>query len=263
MRRLLLAAAVCLSSIALADLTLVNEAVAGGKTRTVTLSVKGTKALFEMKEADGPSRTMLRDAEAKKLFIIDHEKKAVLVVTEQDSKQFEERQELMRAQLKAQLDKMTPEQRARAESTMLAPSTPAKAPVYSYEKKKTPARKVSGFSCQDYLIKRDGQPGGEGCFASWKDVGIAADEFKSIMLKAMPSLPGGPIAQGFEASDGAPGFPVFRQHLGADGAVMAETTLKSLSKGALKAESFELPKDYAQKSVTESIPGSRQPRRQP
>ena len=256
MRRVLLAAVVVLSSAALADLTLVNEAVAGGKTRTVTLWVKGSKALFDMKETDGPARTMLRDADAKKLFIIDHQKKAVLIITEQDSKQLEERQAMMRAQLKAQLDKMPPEQRARVESTMLAP-TDAKPPVYSYEKKKTPARKVSGFSCQDYFIKRDGQPGGEGCFASWKDVGIAAEEFKTIMLKAMPSLPGGPIAQGFEAADGAPGFPVYRQHLGADGAVMAQTTLKSLSKDTLKAETFELPTDYAQKSVADAMPGNR------
>ena len=32
----------------------------------------------------------------------------------------------------------------------------------------------------------------------------------------------------------------------------AETTLKSLSKTAVAAENFELPKDYAQKTMAES-----------
>ena len=258
MRRLTLVALLLASTLALADLTLVNEAVAGGKTRTVTLSVKGGKALFEVKEADGPTRTMMRDAAEKKLFIVDHDKKAVLIVTEQDSKQLEERQAAMRAQLKAQLDKLPPEQRARMESTMLAQAD-AKPPAYTYEKKKTPARKVSSYACQDYLIKRDGQPAGEGCFASWKDVGIAADEFKSVMLKAMPSMPGNPMAQGFEAAEGAPGFPLWRQHVGGDGQVTAETTVKSVSRTALGAEKFALPKDYAQKSMSNAIPGNKPP----
>lgn len=256
--RLVLLASLFASTAALADLTLVNEAVAGGKTRNVTLSVKGTKAFFEMKEADGPTRTMLRDADAKKLFIIDHDKKVVLVITEQDSKQAEARQAALKAQLQAQLDKMPPEQRARMESSMLG-QLDGKLPAYTYEKKKTPARKVSGFSCQDYLIKRDGQAAGEGCFASWKEVGISADEFKNIMLNAMPKTPGNQMAQGLESAEGAPGFPVWRQHVGGDGQVMAETTLKSLSKTALGAEKFELPKDYAQKSMADAMPGNRPP----
>ncbi len=258
MRRLITLALLCASTAALADLTVVNEAIAGGKTRNVTLLVKGSKALFEMKEAEGPTRTMMRDGDAKKLFIIDHDKKTVLIVTEQDSKQLEERQAAMRAQLKAQLDKLPPEQRARMESTMLA-QVEAKPVAYTYEKKKTPGRKVSGFACQDYLIKREGQAAGEGCFASWKELGIAVDEFKSIMLKAMPSMPGNPMAQGFESAEGAPGFPVWRQHVGGDGAVTAETTLKSLSKSALPADKFELPKDYAQKSMADAMPGNRPP----
>ncbi len=250
--RLLAAAVLVLSSAALADLTLVNEAVAGGKTRRVTLSAKGNKAYFEMKEADGPTRTMLRDGEAKKLFIIDHQKKMVLVITEQDSKQVEEKQAALKAQLQAQLAKMPPEQRARMESTMLGQAD-GKLAVFTYEKKKTPARKLSGFSCQDYSIKRDGQAAGEGCFASWKDIGISAEDFKTTMLAAMPTQAGNPISQGFEMSESAPGFPVWRSHVNAEGKVTAETTLKSLTRTALAAENFELPRGYAEKSMADSM----------
>lgn len=250
--RLLTAGVLLLSTVALADLTLVNEAIAGGKKRLVTLSAKGSKAYFEMKEADGPTRNMLRDGEAKKLFIIDHPKKMVLVITEQDSKQVAEKQEALKAELLAQLAKMPPEQRARMESNMLAQAE-GKLPVYTYEKKKLPARKVSGFSCEDYAIKRDGQPAGEGCFATWKDMGISAAEFKSTMLKAMPSQPGSPMGQGFDVADSAPGFPVWRSHANPEGVVTAETTLKSISRTAVAAENFELPKGYTEKSMAEAM----------
>lgn len=251
--RLIVVSALCLSTAALADLTLVNEAVTGGKTRTVTLSAKGSKAYFEMKEADGPSRTMVRDGDAKKLYVIDHVKKVVLVVTEEDSKQVEEKQAALRAQMQAQLAKMPAEQRARMEATMLPP-TDAKPPVFSYEKKKTPARKIAGYSCQDYAIKRDGQLSGEGCFTSWKDLGLTAEEFKTTMLKAMPNMAGNPMGQAaFEATESAPGYPVWRTHFNAEGQVTTQTTLKSIAKSAVAAENFELPKDYAVKSMAEAM----------
>lgn len=252
MRRSLIAALLSCSSLALADLTLVNEAVAGGKTRLVTLCAKGSKAFFEVKEADGPPRTMLRDADAKKLFIIDHDRKMVMVISDQDSKQLEAKQAALKAQLIAQLAKMPPEQRARMEQGLLNQAE-GKPVVYVYDKKKIPARKVNGFSCQDYTIKREGQAAGEGCFATWKDVGITADEFKSIMVKVMPTTPGGPMSQGFDSADGAPGFPVFRSHMNADGVVTVETTVKSISRAALPAEKFELPRDYAQKTMADGM----------
>ena len=251
--RLLSAAVLFVSTVALADLTLVNEAISNGKTRNVTLSAKGAKAFFEMKEVDGPTRTMLRDGDARKMYIIDHDKKVVLVITEEDSKVVEERQAAMRVQLKAQLDRLPPEQRERMEKTMLGQQVEGKVPVFTYEKKKTPARKISGFSCQDYSVKRDGQLAGEGCFTSWKDIGVTADDFKAVMLKALPSAAGNPMGAAFEASDSAPGFPVWRTHVDPEGKVTTETTLKSLTKTAVSAENFELPKDYAQKSMADSM----------
>lgn len=255
MIRTLLTALVCCATTALAaDLTLVNEVLAGGKKREVTLSAKGKRAVFELKEMEGPTRTMIRDAETKKLFVIDHERKLVMVITEEDSKALEARQAQFKEQLKAQLEKMPPEQRARVEQTMLGQAE-AKPPVYAYEKKKTPPRKVGSYSCQDYTIQRDGKPGGEGCFASWKDVGINAEDFKKIMTDVMPKGgPGGsPMQHGLDEAVNAPGFPVWRQHLNAEGVVTTETTLKSLSKTALAAEKFEVPKDYARKSMEDSL----------
>ncbi|MFZ5438500.1 MAG: hypothetical protein ACOZQL_00760 [Myxococcota bacterium] len=261
MRRLI-AALVCLgSSWGLADLTLVNEATSNGKTRQVTLSTKGNRAFFEIKEADGTTRNMLRDAEAKKLFLIDHAKQTVVVVTEADSKALEQKQAELRAQVAAQLARMPPEQRARMEQTMLGPATPDAKPVqYTYERKKTPARKVGAFSCQDYVIKRDGAVQGEACFMPWKDAGFTAEEFKELMVRALPtSATSQPMAMSFDAHANAPGVPVWRKMVDAAGNPTSEMTLKTLSKTAVAAERFELPKGYTEKSMAESMNQPRPP----
>ena len=262
MRRLSISVVLFLSTAALADLTMVSETIAGGKTRTVTLSAKSNKAYFEMKEAEGPMRVMLRDGEAKKLYLVDHAKKTVVVITEQDSKDTEARQAAFRAQMQAQLARMPPEQRKHVEATMLAQGvTPEGKPaVLTYEKKKAPSRKVSGFSCEDYQIKRDGKLSGEGCYASWKVVGITADDFKETMVKSMPSPGGGsPMGQAFEAEAAAPGFPVWRTTLDEQGAVVSESTVKSISKTAMSAESFEVPKGYTEKSMADAMGGPPRP----
>ena len=262
MRRLSIALVLFLSTAALADLTMISEVVTGGKTRTVTLSAKSNKAYFEMKEAEGPTRVMLRDGEAKKLFLVDHAKKTVVVITEQDSKDTEARQAAFRAQMQAQLEKMPPEQRKRVEATMLTQGVApeGKQPVTSWEKKKAPSRKVSGFSCEDYLIKRDGKLIGEACYAAWKVVGITADDFKETMVKSMPSSAGpSPMGQAFETEAAAPGFPVWRSRVDEQGAVLTESTVKSIAKTAMPAQTFEVPKGYAEKTMAEAMGGPPRP----
>lgn len=257
MRRLSIAAVLLVSLTALADVTLVNEVASGGKTRTVTLSARGTRAYFEMKEGDAPPRVMLRDGAAKKMYLVDAVKKTVVAIAEQDPKEMEAKQAQFRAQMQAQLAQLPPEQRARVEATMLgqAGAPAGKEAAFTWEKKKTPARKVSGFSCEDYVIKRDGKTRGEACYASWKSIGLTAEDFKETMTKAMPA-PGGASPMGqqaFEAEAAAPGFPVWRAFLDEQGQITAQTTVKSVSKTALPAETFEIPKGYTEKSMAEMM----------
>jgi hypothetical protein len=264
MNRAHLSALVVLCSTpALADVTMVSEVLSQGKTRNVTLSVKGTKAYFDLREEGGPSRGMLRDSAQKKMWLVDHDKKSVILMTEEDSKAIEARQEQMRLQMKAQLERLPPEQRTRMEQTMLAmPDPNAKPPNFTYEKKKgATARTVSGFKCEDYLIKREGQPFGEGCFTPWKTVGITAEEFKKTLINAMPSsAAAGPMMQSFEAHTTAPGLSVERTLVDDKGQVTTRTTMKSFSKTALAADKFEVPKDYVEKSMKDlSGPGGGKP----
>lgn len=264
MRKLLAAFVFCLASAAWADMTMVSEVTSSGRpSRTVTLSVKGPLALFEFNDG-AVTRSMLRDGAAKKMYAINHEKKELTVITEEDSRELEARQEAFRTQLKAQLEKLPPEQRARMEATMLGPQTTgtAKAPNFTYEKKETPARKVNGFSCHDHVVKRDGVEDGEGCFASWKDVGMSANDFKTTMESAMPNSSSQQmLTQVFDGQASAPGFPVWRKRTDKQGN-SSESTVKSFSKSALGPEKFVLPKDYAQKSMGEALKAQPAPRQQ-
>lgn len=266
MNRASFAALVVLCSTpALADVTLESQVVANGKTRTVTLLIKGTKASFDMREEGGGTRRgMIRDAQTKRLWLIDHDKKSVIAMTEEDSKALEARQEQMRLQLKAQLDRLPPEQRTRMEQTMLAmPDPNARPPSYTYQKKKgAPERTVAGFKCQEYLVQREGQPYGEGCYAAWTTVGITAEQFKKLLLDAMPSAAAaGPMMQSFEAHSSAPGLSVERTIVDANGQVTTRTTLKRFApKDKVDAAAFELPKDYAEKSMKDvTVPGGPMP----
>lgn len=261
MRRLLAALVVTASTLALADLTMVSEVVAEGKTRTITLSARGTRGYLELKEPDGPTRTVLREGAEKKLFLVDHAKRTVLVVTEEDSKATEARQAQMRAQLEAQLAKLPPEQRARIEQGMLgASASPPKRAPFTYEKKQGPARRVGPFTCEDYVVKREGAVRGEACFASWKSVGVAAADFAKTLADATPrpspgSLVPGAVQADLEAGELAPGFPVWRKLLDDEGNATLETTVRSFSKEALPADKFEVPKDYAQKAMGDLLRG--------
>lgn len=263
MHRLITACLALAALPAFADLTMVSTAVSAGTSREVTLSVRGSKAFFELKQEGTEPRTMVRDGDAKKMYIVNHQRKQLVVVTEQDSEQLKAQQEQLQAQLKAQLSKLPPEQRARLEASMLPQATPPKAAAWTYEKKKSPARKVAGFSCQDYVVKRDGQVNGEACYAQWKDAGMTAAEFKATLERAMPRMAGEPSTWDMEGQESAPGFPVHRVFVDEQGKVKTETTLKSLTKTAVAAEKFELPKDYELKEMGAMMPGGRPGRPMP
>lgn len=245
--RTLLVSSLLASSLALADLTTTTETALPGKpVQRSSLSVKGSKALFEVEEGQ-TRRVMLRDATQKTMFVINHEHKEVVVMPDQQPKGDGPNQERFRAELAEQLAKLPPEKRARVEQTMLTqqPAAPKK-PVTTWEKKDGPARTVSGFSCVDYVIKRDGVVAGQGCFASWKDVGVPLKDYVAAMRVALP------IDAQAEVDDmsGAPGLVVWRERT-LPGGTKSEVTLKSISVSAQPAAKFELPKGYAQRTLSE------------
>jgi hypothetical protein len=258
MRTLLTALVVVLATPALADLTVVTEVTSAGKKRVVTVSLKGQRSFMSLEEDGKSPPTIVRDGAAKQMFIIDHKNKTVVKAVEPNDEELKLRQEQFKQQMAAQLARLPPEQRKKMEERLFpAPNAPV-TPL-TYEKKKTPARKVNGFSCEDYVIKREGQVAGEGCFAPFKDFKFTAAEYQDAFKAALPkaAMPG--QQQNFEADQLAPGIAVLRTLVDAQGNVTSETTLKSLTKTALAADKFEVPKDYTVKSAPDLMPPTAPP----
>lgn len=247
--RLLILVSLLSAGAALADLSSTSETVLPGKPVQVSsLSVKGNKALFEVQEG-ATKRLMLRDAAQKTLFVINHDQKELVVMPDPKPKGDGPNNARFRAELAEQLAKLPPEKRARMEQTMLT-EQPAgvKRPVTTWEKKATAPRTVSGFTCSDYVIKRDGVETGEGCFAAWKDMGVQVKDYIAAMRVALPAEAQGEV----EEISAAPGLVVWRVRT-LPGGSQSEMTLKTLSTAALPAAKFELPKGYAQRTLSEVL----------
>lgn len=253
MRTLLTALVVVFATPALADLTVVTEVSTAGKKRVVTVSLKGQRSFMSLEEEGKSPPVIVRDGAAKQMFIIDHKNKTVVKAAEPNEEELKLRQEQFKQQMAAQLARLPPEQRKKMEERMF-PAAPGTSAPLTYEKKKTPARKVNGFSCEDYVIKREGQVHGEGCFAPFKDFKFTAAEYQDAFKAALPktAMPG--QQHGFDTDQLAPGIAVVRTLVDSSGNVTSETTLKSLSKTALSADKFEVPKDYTVKSAADMMP---------
>lgn len=251
MRRVLAAFVVCTASAALADLTVVTEVKAQGTVRTGTLSASGGRAVMDLDEAGHPEnrRTVLRDGGAQKTWVIDHARKTVLVLADQQVNQVQAQASAMEAQMRANLARLPPAQRAQVEAALdRKPPAAAPAPVTSYEKKGT-SRKVNGFACDDYVVKRDGKPTGEACFMPWKAAKVTPAEMRELTQATMGALQLPAGAQAVESPEDAPGVAVVRVRLGADGRVESETTLVSLSRAPVAAAKLQVPKGYAEKAL--------------
>jgi hypothetical protein len=248
MRPLITALVLTAATAAFADITLVNEVTTGGKKRLVTLSVRGQKTFMSLEEEGKTPPTMLRDGTTRTMFIIDHAAKTVMKTVEPNEEELKQRQELFKKQMEQQLARMPPEQRKKLEERMFPTEGQGAADV-TYEKEKSPPRKVNGFTCEDYVIKREGQVAGGGCFAAWKEFGLTAQEYQTLFKTALPKGAFGGPGSNLAGEHLAPGVAVYRKSVDPSGQVTSETTLKSLSKKALPAEKFEVPKDYTAKAL--------------
>ena len=257
-RTALLVAALAAST-ALADVTLTFEGTTAGAARTTTLQVKGKRMLLTSKgKEDGRDTNVLRDGDHKRTLIIDHSKKTYTELSDDTAAAMKDQAAQMQAAMAARMASLPPEKRAQMEAMMAkmpghaaspGPGAPPPKKAYTFEKKGT-SRKVNGKACEDYVVKADGAVDGEGCFIAWKDAGISRDELRKQFLTATEGLP--MSAEAMDASfaaETAPGLPAWRKRVDAQGNVLSESTLKSLSTASIPDATFEVPKGYTAREM--------------
>lgn len=224
-----------------AALTLTFERTRGAEKSTHAGYLDGQKLRMEQPGASGRgNKVMIFDGGSKKLLIVDADTKSWMEIGEEEVKQMKARMDGMRAQMAGQLDKLPPDRRAQAEQMMNGTATElAFAPQ---GQKKT----VNGFACEMYKVTMGGRPFEDSCIAAWNSGALAkadADAIRSVFGSLQALFASLPFAKTMNLGR-FPGLPVQTVHQEPAGGESWQDNLKSIKRGAVSADLFQVPPGY-------------------
>jgi hypothetical protein len=200
----------------------------GDTTYSGKLFVEGDRVRMQGTQSDKEGDlegTVIFRPQPEALLILNDDEKTYFEVTRDDAKRIGSAIDTARTQMQAQLEKMTPEQRAMVEQAMgsLGGAGVKPAAKKAAEPPKAVANgatdTVNGFACRGFDVVRSGKKIAEVCVAAWSDLGLAAADvdglrklvaFQQQMVAevgwdGMETAPG---AEAFEVMDQIKGFPV-------------------------------------------------------
>jgi len=259
LRRLAVLTAALCALAAHAGAKVTTEIKRKGQTSTLTLQVEGKNARMEVTKEGSPEPegTFISDGDGKRVLIVEHEKKQYAEITQEQMKQVKAKMEAAMAQMKAQLAKLPPEQRAKVEAMMAEKMKgPAAAPEEKYVRA-SGGKKIAGYACDLHRVEVEGKHVADTCLIPWASLKVDREQFRQS-LEAMQEIwsvgPGPrPAAPGLKAWGLAAGLPAWRRSLADDEGDVTETTLVSITQGAVPKEAFAPPAGYARKSLGEKL----------
>jgi hypothetical protein len=219
------------------------------------------------READGVAEgTVLFRPKPEALIFLDANEKSYMEMTRDDAKRIGASIEAARSQMAAQLDKMTPEQRAIVEQAMAGVGGVGKGPKpkKAHEPAKATATgasdKVGEWTCKVYDVSRGTTKIAEACVASWGDLGFTQADvdglrklsafqhqlFTEVNVEGFDAAPG---TEAFEVMDQVQGFPV-RVRTVATKQPLAMHVVK-VERKPLDAKLFEVPAGYTKRAMDE------------
>ncbi|HVA39066.1 MAG TPA: DUF4412 domain-containing protein [Candidatus Binataceae bacterium] len=198
-----------------------------------------------------------------KVWNVDEEHHSYHELNPDTMKQMQAEMEQARQQMEQRLHSMPPEQRARIEA-MLAqqglgdPSKAKPLPPVTYEKA-GPDKTVGKWSCTPYRVKGAMLENEEFCIAPLKELGLTRDDLKPFIALGdfMKQMPMGGRARSdaafnFDAQTKAIGFeglPVQTMNYGDNGKIDYQTTITSVQRESIAAETFEIPAGYTKQEI--------------
>jgi hypothetical protein len=194
---------------------------------------------------------VILDAGAKKVLIVDPEKKAYHELTEADAKMMKERMDAMKAQMAERMKNMPPEHRQQAEEMMNRMGAGAGGPPeIKYEPLGT-KKKVAGYPCEMYKVSVGTFSTSESCLAPWSSNLVTkaeAEQFQKTFADMEKAFAGLGMMRMNDLSK-APGIPVEQTHMGQDGKPEWTLTLKSVSRGSIPAAQFQVPAGFKKEEM--------------
>ena len=241
-----------LSPRAFAAVTIVVQRGAGS---TSTMYVDGERMRMENPGEDRERVTaVIVDGTAKRVLMLDDNKKTYMEITEEDRKRIRAQADAMRAQMAERMKDMPPEQRKRFEDMMgPAGGGPVKLPDWTYEpmgQKKT----INGYACEMYRVMEEGKVHEQDCISPWSAGLLKKSDFAGMakFSEEMLGDVGGNRARGagmLTRIEKAPGIPISRVPMDAEGQPRPEEQIKSIKRGAVPASLFALPGGYTKKEM--------------
>jgi hypothetical protein len=262
----------CLSLVlAVTTLALGGRAHAGitmvmqrGASPPSTLFIEGAKMRAD--DTGGKDHAVIIDAASKRVLMINHQDHSYTEMTEEDRKRLRDRLATMRAQMQERMKTMPPEQRKRVEDMMAGMGgAGATAPKIEVKFEKMGAKKtINGFACEMYRMLENGQLREEDCISPWSASVVQKSDFAALRKfgEEMAKDLGGAAGNNpmLERMDRYPGIPISRVSIDAAGKRGEEEQLKSVKRGAIASDRFELPSGYTKKEGPMGVGGPGGPR---
>lgn len=219
-------------------------------------------------EVDGSSEgTVLFRSKPESLVFLNAGDKSYMEMTRADAKRIGAAIESARNQMQAQLQKMTPEQRAIFEQAMAGVGGGALAKAGKPKKAPEPAKvvatgssdKVGDFACKGYDVLRGGKKIAEACVTPWADLGFAQADveglrklaayqqqlFAEVNFEGLDSAPG---AEAFEVMEQLGGFPVRVKTL-VEGKPPLSMRVVKVERKDIDPKLFEIPPGYSKRDM--------------
>jgi hypothetical protein len=231
-----------------------------GNDPVATLYVEGDH--FKAEEPKKAEATaVIVDAKAKKVIMIDATKRTYTEMTEEDRKRMRGQMDAMRAQMQERMKNMPPDQRAKIESMMGPPGAADAGKPHDWKFESTGQKKtINGFACDMYRVSEDGQLHEEQCVSPWSAGLVKKSDFAGIQQFAesmMDDFGGrrGRSGSIFSRIEKAPGIPISRVPIDANGQRGPEEQIKSIKRGPVPASVFEIPAGFTKREMPMGGPG--------
>jgi len=194
--------------------------------------------------------SMLYDANANRLYMLNHVEKSYMVFDEKTIGLMIGKMQAAQKQMEASIANMPKEQQEMMRN-MMGGGKKGPKPHFSAEKSGKSAN-AAGIDCEQIVIKKNGKLHNELCVADLSDIPNGAEmmsTFKKMMslfskyLEAMPMI-GDEAQEGKILFDLISGFPIMTQDYNDEGEKGDSGQLESLTDVKIESSQFELPQNY-------------------
>lgn len=258
-RSAVLFAALCAFA-AHAGLKLTMESKRRGKPSSMTMQFEGKNLRGDITKdgAAEPGGGFISDGDNKKMVMIDFAKKEYHEITQEQMKRMRAKMDAAMAQMKEKLAQLPPEQRQKIEAAM--GQTKSMVPEEKYTRA-SGSKTVAGHKCELYSVEAEGKKVADACFIPWSELkGVDREQLKQS-VEAMTDVWKGfgmDMRMGERSSDsmmkawGLPnGLPGWRKSVKDGDEEGSESTLTSISQGAIPRSAFEPPAGFTKKTIEE------------